>query len=267
MSSLTSGGSASSAFDGVGGGDGEGVAIVVAVLALVLAVFAAGMERAAGGVSGLMTRQRLLGLVTATLLVAQGGMLLATRHVASVAEPYVKSRVAELPSVRVGLVLGCAERTRDGRRNLFFERRIAAAVELFRAGRVQYLLLSGDNSRPDYDEPSDMRRALIRAGIPAARLVLDHAGFRTLDSVVRAKEVFGLREMIVVSQHFHNERAVYLARAHGIEAFAFDAEQVGGREGTWMAAREAFSRLAAVLDVRLLHTRPRFLGSREMVPF
>jgi SanA protein len=214
-----------------------------------------------------MTRRRLLGTMTATLLVAAGCLLFAMRRISSVSEPFVKARVAELPNVRVGLVLGCAPRTRDGRRNLFFERRIAAAVELFRAGRVQYLLLSGDNSKTDYDEPSDMRRALVQAGVPSARLVLDHAGFRTLDSVVRAKEVFGLTEVIVVSQQFHNERAVYLARARGLNAFAFNAQEVGGREGTWMATREAFSRLCAILDVRLLHTAPRFLGPREIVPF
>jgi SanA protein len=214
-----------------------------------------------------MTRRRLLGLMTAALLVVACSLLLATRHISADAAPYVKSRVADLPSVQVGLVLGCSRLTRDGRLNLFFVRRIAAAAELFRAGRVQYLLLSGDNSSADYDEPSEMRRALIEAGIPPARLVLDHAGFRTLDSVVRAKEVFGLGEVIVVSQHFHNERAVWLARAHGLQAFGFDARDVGGREGLWMAAREACSRLCAILDVRVLHTEPRFRGPREVVPF
>lgn len=193
-------------------------------------------------------------------------LVLATRHVSAGAAPFVQSRVTDLPKVHVGLVLGCSQRTRDGRRNLFFKRRIEAAVELFRADRVQYLLLSGDNSRTDYDEPSDMRRALIEAGIPPSRLLLDRAGFRTLDSVVRAKEVFGLRQVIVVSQHFHNERAVYLARARGLDAFGFDARDVSGREGLWMEVREAFSRLCAILDVRVLHTRPRFLGPREAVP-
>ena len=124
----------------------------------------------------------------------------------------------------------------DGRSNSFFVRRIAAAAELYRAGRVQFLLLSGYDSRPDYDEPSEMRRALIDAGVPASRLVLDYAGFRTLDSVVLRQDVFGLRQVIIVSQHFHNERAVYLARAHGLEAFAFDAVGVGGPEGLLMAA-------------------------------
>jgi SanA protein len=184
----------------------------------------------------------LLGLTIATLLVAACSLPVASRHISAVAAPYVKSRLSDLPSVRVGLVLGCSRPTRDGRRNLFFDRRIAAAAEPFRAGRVQYLQLSGDNSRTDYDEPSDMRRALVQAGIPPARLVLDHAGFRTLDSVVRAKEVFGLGEVIIVSQHFHNERAVYLARARGIEAFGFDAKDVGGREGWWMAARDGRGR-------------------------
>ncbi|HYP87355.1 MAG TPA: ElyC/SanA/YdcF family protein, partial [Polyangiaceae bacterium] len=204
--------------------------------------------------------------IAAALLVVACCLVLASRHVSAAAAPFVKSSATELPSLHVGLVLGCSRLTREGRLNLFFERRIEAASALFRAGRVQYLLLSGDNSRADYDEPGEMRRALIEAGIPPARLLLDRAGLRTLDSVVRAKEVFGLTEVIVVSQHFHNARAVYLARSHGLNAFGFDAKDVGGREGSWMLVREAFSRLCAVLDVRVLHTRPRFSGPREVVP-
>jgi len=204
--------------------------------------------------------------MAAGLFSAACSLVVSARHVSANAAPFVKSRVNDLPRVHVGLVLGCSRRTRDGRLNLFFQRRIEAAAELFRAGQVQFLLLSGDNSTVGYDEPSDMRRALIEAGVPPARLLLDHAGFRTLDSVVRAKEVFGLREVIVVSQHFHNERAVYLARASGMQAFAFDARDVGGREGWWMEVREGFSRLCALLDVHVFHTRPRFLGPREVVP-
>jgi SanA protein len=192
--------------------------------------------------------------------------VLATRHISAVSAPFVKAAVGDLPEVRVGLVLGCSPRMPDGRENLFFTRRISAASELFRAGRVQYLLLSGDNSRADYDEPSDMHRALVRAGVPASRLVLDDAGFRTLDSVVRAKEVFGLEEVIIVSQHFHNERAVYLAREHGLRAFGFDAQGVGGPAGLRIALREAVSRIFAVLDVNVFHTRPHFVGPRQTLP-
>jgi SanA protein len=188
-------------------------------------------------------------------------------RIAARAAPFVSSNRADLPSTKVALVLGCSRRLADGRQNLFFERRMTAAVALFRAGHVQYLLVSGDNSRPDYDEPSDMRAALVAAGVPAPQIVLDYAGFRTLDSVVRAKQVFGLNELIIVSQRFHNERAVYLARAHGIRAYGYDAPDVGGAEGVRVKLREVVSRLAAVLDVEVLRSSPRFAGPREATPF
>jgi len=182
------------------------------------------------------------------------------------ARPFVRATPSELPESPAALVLGCAERMPDGRQNQFFVARMAAAAQLYRSGKVSFLLLSGDNSRPDYDEPSDMKRALERLGVPSARLVLDHAGFRTLDSVVRAQQVFGVQKLIVVSQHFHNLRAVYLARARGIEAYGFDAGEVGGVGGAWPKVREIASRLFAVLDVHVLRTEPRFLGPRELTP-
>jgi len=211
-------------------------------------------------------RRQLVRMASLALLGLALGAALASHHISATAEPFVKATVGDLPVVRVGLVLGCSPKMRDGRENSFFSRRISAASELFRAGRVQYLLLSGDNSRADYDEPGAMRRALVRAGVPASRLVLDDAGFRTLDSVIRAKEVFGLQEVTIVSQHFHNERAVYLARTHGLRAFGFDAAGVGGLEGARIALREAVSRIFAVLDVNVFHTRPHFAGPRETFP-
>jgi SanA protein len=212
-------------------------------------------------------RWRVLRLLLLFSLVAGVGAALATRHVSAEAAPFVKDRVSDLPRLRVGLVLGCAPTLADGRRNLYFERRMAAAIELFRAKRVDYLLLSGDHAAADYDEPSAMRQALVQAGVPESRLVLDYAGFRTLDSVARAKSVFGLREVIIVSQRFHNERAVYLARRYGLTAFGFDAKEVGGSAGARMAVREVASRLCAVLDAQLLHTQPRFAGPPVATPF
>ena len=213
-----------------------------------------------------MKWRRTIWMLAVALLGAFGCALLATRRVSEVSAPFVTDSVQNLPNVRVGLVLGCSPKLADGRTNLFFIRRMAAAAELFRAGRVQYLLLSGDNSRADYDEPSEMQHELVRAGVPASRLVLDYAGFRTLDSMVRAKQVFGLEEVIVVSQRFHNERAVYLGRAHGLRAFGFDAQPVGGREGTLVELRELMSRLSAVLEVNVFHTKPRFDGPPEALP-
>jgi SanA protein len=188
-------------------------------------------------------------------------------QISSSVAPFVSARASDLPSTHVALVLGCSPQLSDGRRNLFFDRRISAAAELLRAGKVRYLLVSGDNSRPGYDEPTSMRAALIAAGVPPTSIVRDYAGFRTLDSVVRAKQVFGLHEMLIVSQRFHNERAVYLARAHGIQAWGYDAPAVGGPEGLRVALREVLSRLTAVLDIKLLHSTPHFSGPPEPTAF
>jgi len=194
------------------------------------------------------------------------GAAVASRVIAFQAAPFVSDEAAALPTNKVGLLLGCSERLSDGRPNLFFQKRIAAAVELYRARKIEYVLVSGDHSRADYDEPSDMRRALVAAGVPSSQIVADHAGFRTLDSVVRAKEVFGLNRFTIVSQRFHDLRAVYLARKHGIDAYAFAAADVGGVEGLRVEARELLSRLAALLDVSW-NTRPRHSGPREHPPF
>jgi len=168
--------------------------------------------------------------------------------------------VTELPAAPVGLVLGCSEFLPDGRRNLYFQRRIDAAAELFRSGKVRALLVSGDNHRADYDEPTSMKAALVRAGVPQQFVACDFAGFRTLDSVLRAQRVFGQDRLLVVSQRFHAERAVFIARQHGIEAFGFDAAAVGGAAGLKTRLRETLARVAAVLDVAVLDTRPKFHG-------
>jgi SanA protein len=181
--------------------------------------------------------------------------------------PFITAERDALPTTKVGLVLGCSEQVAGGRKNLYFERRIAAAAELFHAGKVFYLLVSGDNSRADYDEPSAMQRALVAAGVPASRIVLDYAGFRTLDSVVRAKQVFGLHELTIVSQRFHNERAVYLARAHGLRAYGYNARDVNGPAALRTRLREIVSRVVAVLDVEVLHSTPHFAGPPEPAPF
>jgi SanA protein len=167
-----------------------------------------------------------------------------------------------VPGNRVALVLGCARTLPDGRANLYFVHRIAAAARLFAAGKVQYLLLSGDNGRHGYDEPSDMRDALVAAGVPADRIVLDYAGFRTLDSVVRAQQVFGLQAVTLISQRFHDERALYIARHLGLDAVAVCARDVTGAGGLTVRVRELFARVKTVLDLHVLGTGPRFLGPR-----
>lgn len=166
-----------------------------------------------------------------------------------------------LPEANVALVLGCSPRLADGRQNLFFSRRIQAAAELYHAGKVRALIVSGDNGSTHYDEPTAMKEALMQAGVPEAAIHCDYAGFRTLDSVVRAHAIFGQRQFLIVSQRFHNERAVFLARRRGLEAHGFDAPEVSRRTAPTTYAREYLARVKAVLDVTLLHTRPKYLGT------
>ncbi|HRQ91147.1 MAG TPA: ElyC/SanA/YdcF family protein, partial [Bacteroidia bacterium] len=160
------------------------------------------------------------------------------RHIERSSAGRHTSSIQSLSPARVALVLGCAETLANGRTNLYFRHRIKAAAELHHRGLCQYLLVSGDNSRPDYDETADMRRALIALGVPDAAIYQDHAGFDTLDSVVRAKQVFGQEELIIVSQPFHNERALYLARHHGIRAQGWDADDVPHCSGLKTRLRE-----------------------------
>lgn len=168
------------------------------------------------------------------------------------------------PARKVGLVLGCARYLADGRENRYFRYRIDAAAALFHAGRVEFLLVSGDNHRKSVNEPEDMKAALMERGVPEDRIVCDYAGFRTFDSVVRARYVFELEEAIVISQDWHTRRAVYLAGPHGLDLYGYAARDVLRRAGLRTKAREQLARVKAFLDLHLLRTRPRFLG--EPVP-
>ncbi len=164
----------------------------------------------------------------------------------------------------VALLLGTARKTVAGRPNAFYRARIEAAAALFHSGKVQGVLVSGDNATRWYNEPIAMQKDLIAAGVPEQFITLDYAGFRTLDSVIRAKEVFGQRHLIVVSQRFHAERAIFLARHFGIDASglaAADPEDPGLMK---VRAREVLARVAAVLDI-VTGRNPKFLGEPETV--
>jgi SanA protein len=173
--------------------------------------------------------------------------------------------IGSIPVNEVGLVLGTSDRARGGGTNLFFKHRIESAVALFRAGKVNHLLVSGDNGTLSYNEPRQMRRALMAAGIDSSRITLDFAGFRTLDSVVRAKEVFGQSRLTIISQRFHNERAVFIARRYGIDAIGFNAPDPPAWWGirTWF--RERLARVKVFTDLAL-GAKPRFLGEPIAIP-
>jgi SanA protein len=176
------------------------------------------------------------------------------------------SEVSQVPATKVGLVFGTTDRI-GGRENLYFRYRIEAAAEAFHAGKVETLIVSGDNrSSRYYDEPEKMRQALVARGIPAARIVNDGDGMRTLDSVIRAKEIFGADTVLFISQRFQIERAIYLAKANGINAYGFEARDVEAQAGLKTRIREIGARVKMWLDVNFLNTRPQRLGEKERLP-
>lgn len=173
--------------------------------------------------------------------------------------------VASLPPVKVGLVFGTTDRI-NGRENLYFRYRIEAAEEVWKSGKIEILIVSGDNRSRYYNEPEKMKQALVARGIPTDRIVCDYAGLRTLDSVVRAKEVFGAHSVLFISQRFQNERAIYLAKANGMDAHGYNARDVESHAGLKTRLREVGARVKMWLDVNFLNTRPRHLGEKEELP-
>lgn len=167
--------------------------------------------------------------------------------------------VSDVPHYHTALVLGTSPIGRKGGPNRYFLYRIDATVKLYEAGKIDRILVSGDNHKRGYNEPEEMRKALVDQGIPEEVIFLDYAGFRTFDSVVRAKEVFGQSKFIVVSQKFHNGRAVFIARKKGIKAAGFNAADVRASYGFITHAREWGARCKVFIDL-LFGKKPHFLG-------
>lgn len=165
--------------------------------------------------------------------------------------------VQEISGNKVGLVLGTSAYRKDGGLNLFFKYRIQAAVELFNSGKIEYILVSGDNAHRSYNEPRDFKNELVKQGIPTEKIFLDYAGFRTLDSVIRSKMVFGQEQITIISQKFQNERAIYLADKFGIKAVGFNAKDPDSSARVYW--REYLAKTKAYFDV-LLGVQPKFLG-------
>jgi SanA protein len=169
--------------------------------------------------------------------------------------------LALLPKNDVALVLGTSRFNGDGRSpNPFFLGRMNTAARLYHEGKVRHLLVSGDNGHAGYDEPTWMRDALISRGVPRSAITLDYAGFRTLDSMARAKSVFGLQRFTIVTDDFHIARAVFLARSYGLDVVGFPSERVAYWWSKKVRTRELASRTVAFLEVYLLHTPPRYYG-------
>ncbi len=198
--------------------------------------------------------------VTAALLVSITFVFSANYLVVNKSKAYIHDQADELPDSLVGLVLGTSKYVVSGRLNEFFESRMQAAAELYHMGKVKHLIVSGDNRQASYNEPRDMYRRLVELGVPGSAITLDYAGFRTLDSVIRSQKIFQQSNIIIISQAFHNHRAIFIARHHGLEAYAYSAQMPVYQNTTRTSMREVFARCKAVIDVYILRKQPYFLG-------
>lgn len=177
------------------------------------------------------------------------------------AKEKVFTSTQKIPKNKVGLLLGTSKILMNGQKNLYFIYRVNAAAQLFKSGKIESIIISGDNRTKDNNEPQDFKDELLKKGIPADKIYLDYAGFRTLDSVVRLKEIFGQNAVTMISQEFHNERAIYLAEHFDIKAIGFNAQDVTNRLGFKTQVREYFARVKVFVDI-IFNVKPKFLGEK-----
>lgn len=212
-----------------------------------------------------MTRKRTYRIVTLASIVTTFALTICSNVAVNQATAaFISDDIEQVKPNDVGLLLGTGKYLPNGNLNAFFFNRIDAAVALFKSGKIKHIIISGDNSRADYNEPLDMKAELVRNEIPDSLIYLDYAGFRTLDAVVRARDIFGQTSFVVISQQFHNERAVYLARAFGINAFGYNAKDVRASMGFRTKVREFFARDKMFLDL-FFGVKPKFWGEKVTI--
>jgi SanA protein len=210
--------------------------------------------------------KRLIQLI-ALLALVYLWILYNNDSIAKEASPLIYSDINKVPAKKAVLVLGTSKYFRGGQINYYYKYRIDSAVKLFKAGKVKAIVVSGDNGSKNYDEPTTMHDDLVARGIPSRYITIDYAGFRTLDSIVRAEAIFSLEDYIIVSQRFHLERAIYLAHAKGQKVTGFVAKDF--KNTIWakrMQHRELLARAKAFIDVHL-GVEPKFYGEKVKVQY
>jgi len=187
-------------------------------------------------------------------------------HINKSAEGLTYDSASEIPPTPAALVFGTSKWVKGGGQNLYFKYRMEAAAELFKTGKIKYIIVSGDNSIKEYNETREMRKSLIKLGVPQENIIEDFAGFRTLDSVIRAKEVFGRDSIIFISQKFQNQRAIFIGKNHDIYALGYNAKELPKGYGKPTKTREYFARVKALLDIYVLNMMPKFYKDKEVFP-
>ena len=205
--------------------------------------------------------QRLLRYVIIFLIVVLIAVVGTVNYlVSNSTKKQIYSDVNLIPKNKVGLLLGTAKFKDKARHiiNLYYQNRIDATVTLYMAGKIDYVIVSGD-STTFYNEPVLMKEDLIARGIPAAKIYMDNAGFRTLDSILRCRDIFGEDHFTIISQGFHNQRALYIANHKNVSAIAFNAAD---GDSFWDATfREKMARVKMALDL-LLNKQAQYYGER-----
>jgi SanA protein len=209
--------------------------------------------------------RRLRIVLIAMPTVAITMILCANWWVIQSTEDKVLTDINLLKGRSVVLVLGTSNKLRNGSANPYFENRIKAAAELFREGKVSHFILSGDNRSIYYNEPIEMKKALMLLQVPDSAITLDYAGLRTLDSIVRSKEIFGQDKITIITQPFHSYRALFISQFYHIDAVALVAQEPVSEAPFKVYIREYLARTKAVLDLYIFKTGPRHLGAKEPI--
>ena len=194
----------------------------------------------------------LLGLFILIIWMADNRIQSATRTL-------VFNDVNTIPHNKVGLLLGTSRYLKSGTINQYFTNRITAAVALFNSGKIDFIVISRDNSKEDYNEPLDKKNELMKPGVPEDKIFLVYAGFRTYDSVIRIDKIFGQQRLTLISREFHNRRAKYISKSLNLKAIGFKAKDVEVYNRFKTKVREKFARVKVFIDI-LFNKKPKFLG-------
>lgn len=200
-------------------------------------------------------------LIVAALIIAVSSIPIASVRRGTTQRVY--TNISDTPHRRVGLLLGTSKYTRSGAINRYYYARLRATADLYTHGRIDTVLASGDNQSAAYNEPQQMLDTLLALGVARDDIILDYAGLRTFDSVVRTGAVFGINEYIIITQHPHSLRALYIADQFDHHAIVYNALLPNDRSRMHFHTREMLARIKALLDIHILGTTPRHLGSAE----
>lgn len=209
-------------------------------------------------------KDRILKLGLKTIIIFAVSIVIMYLFVSIYSKKYIYDSIEEIPYNDVALVLGTSKYLYNGRVNMYFKFRMDAAYELYKSGKIKFILVSGDNRNRFYNEPRQMRLDLIRLGVDKKHIFLDFAGFRTRDSIIRANKVFNLTNFTIVSQPFHNERAIFIARQKNINVVAYNARNVRKLYRIRQFPRELAARVLMIVDI-IFNKPPKFYGDNIII--